>query len=648
MLTSLLLAAWAASRVDEPIRLGDRLCHPRRLIAKFASAGDLKRSIPKGGKVLAWYPQISVAVVETPKGALQASRKWMAERTRAQWVDFDRVALPAYEPNDPMWPDMWHMRAIKADLAWDHSFGSDAVTVAVIDTGVDLTHEDLSANAWVNGGEIPGNGIDDDLNGYIDDIIGYDFAYGDPDPDDVHGHGTACAGLVAAVQDNSLGVTGVAPRAKVMALKAATDAGYFYDSANIAAYLYAADNGANVLSMSYFSDRVSRAEGDAIRYCRQNGVLPVAAAGNSSSVYPYYPAAYDDVLSVAALNTSLRKAGFSNHGYWVDVAAPGTSLWTTTAGGGYTSGFGGTSGACPHVAGLAALLLGAKHGSTAGEVRAAIEDTAIPVNQGSYGVYCNYGIIDAEAAMLSILGPPAPPRPPEVRVVSGLGSQIADFHYDTDAVMTFRLHGRGLDRATTASVRIGGVELPIANRQRDWITAVYLPPITGPLKLFLDGQEAYSLTMPNTFTMAHPLLAASTPEGGAACWGGFAEALLEDSQYVRVTRRDDGRIVLHGVFRQVQFAARMDLLVRRHFTGTSEGTETIQLYDWSSASYPYGNFVTIHSGPVPTGPTTSTFNLTDPIRFMDPERTIYFRILTSDDLSEGAELRLDVARIALK
>ncbi|HQU19938.1 MAG TPA: hypothetical protein PLA92_12905, partial [Fimbriimonadaceae bacterium] len=161
-------------------------------------------------------------------------------------------------------------------------------------------------------------------------------------------------------------------------------------------------------------------------------------------------------------------------------------------------------------------------------------------------------------------------------------------------------------------------------------------------------QEAYSLARTNTYTMAHPLLAASTPEGGAACWGSFAEALNEDSQYVRVTRRDDGRIVLHGVFRQVQFAANMDLWVRRHFTGTSEGTETIQLYDWSSASYPYGNFVTIHSGPVPTEPTTSTFNLTDPIRFMDPERTIYFRILTSDDLSEGAELRLDVARIALK
>ncbi|HQU18857.1 MAG TPA: hypothetical protein PLA92_07415, partial [Fimbriimonadaceae bacterium] len=93
MLTSFLLAALAASRVDEPIRLGDMLCHPRRLIAKFASAGDLKRSIPKGGSVVAWHPQISVAVIESPKGALQATRKWIAERTRAQWVEFDRVAL---------------------------------------------------------------------------------------------------------------------------------------------------------------------------------------------------------------------------------------------------------------------------------------------------------------------------------------------------------------------------------------------------------------------------------------------------------------------------------------------------------------------------------------------------------------------------
>ena len=648
MLAPVLAILASAAPVEQPIRIGDLLCHPRRLLAKYQSLDEAEASLPRRSQIINWIPELNIAVIETAKGTLQQSRAWMLSKTGAVWVEFDRAAQPAYTPNDPMWPDMWHMTAIKADKAWDHSFGSPDVTVAVIDTGVNLAHEDLAANAWINTGETPGNGLDDDGNGYIDDVNGYDFAYNDPNPNDVYGHGTACAGLVAAVQDNLKGVTGVAPRAKIMAIKASIDSGYFYDSATVPAYIYCANNGANVLSMSYFSDRVSQAEADAIKYCVAQGVLPVAAAGNDSTVYPYYPAAYDDTLSVAALNTGLFKASFSNHGLWVDVAAPGVSLRTTTAGGGYTSGFGGTSGACPHVAGLAALLFGADPTATAEEVRAAIEDTATPVNQAPFGVYCNYGIIDCEAAVIAIIGTPAPPRAPEVRAVTGLGVQLMPSLSTVAKRYQISVLGRGFATASTASLTVGGVSLPISQRKRDWINASYKRNAANPLELRLDGALVASLTMPGTSRFAHPLIDASTPGGGASSLGGFAEALNADAASVQVTRRTDGVILMHGTFRKLTRNVDLKLLVRRQFTGTTVGTETIQLYDWSTASYPYGSFVTLSSGPVPQTMTTSVISLQNPGRFLDPEGTAYLRILTSNDLPAGAELHVDQAHLAVR
>lgn len=648
--TDMLAAVFAvaiSTPVDQPIRIGDLLCHPQRLLAKFESRAIAERSLPRSSKMLLWIPEIRVAVIETRANELQSTRRWLQRNTRAQYVEFDRAARPAYDPNDPMWPDMWHMTAIKANLAWDHSFGSDSVTVAVIDTGVNLAHEDLAANAWVNADEIPSNGIDDDNNGYIDDVNGYDFAYNDPSPNDVYGHGTACAGLVAAVQDNGLGVTGVAPRAKIMAIKASIDSGFFYDSATVPAYIYCANNGARVLSMSYFSDRVSSAEGDAITYCVSRGVLPVAAAGNDSTVYPYYPGAYDATLSVAALNGNLNKAGFSNHGLWVDVAAPGTGLRTTSAGGGYTDGFGGTSGACPHVAGLAALLFGANPVATAAQVRAAIEDTAVPVNQSPYGEYCNYGRVDAEAAVLAIMGTPAPQRAPVVRAVTGVGQQLTRTVPPNLRVLFFRVVGRGFQPANTVEVLFGNKSLPVLDRSRDWIAVAFTPPTGSPFQLKLDGVSVASLPNPTGVSIMHPLTGASTPEGGAQAFYNFADSLNADANYVRTTRRNDGSILMHGTFSKVTRNQALQLVLRRQFVGTLVGTETVQLYDWSTNSYPYGDFVTLSSGPVPTSMTTTVYELTNPSRFVDPEGTVYLRILTSDDLPSGAELRVDQAHLAV-
>jgi subtilisin family serine protease len=641
MLSAIL--ALALPKSDAPILMDGMLCHPRRFLLKVEPRALAALPL-QGVAVKSWHPEIHVAVVETPATVSQRLKAKIEALEDVLWVSYDRAARLAYTPNDPQYGDMWHPPAIKADKAWDRSFGSDQIVVAVMDTGVRTDHEDLAANIWVNADEVPGNSIDDDGNGYVDDVNGYDFAYGDAIPNDVHGHGTACAGLVAAVQDNNLGVTGIAPRAKIMALKAALDNGFFYDSANIPAYLYAVANGAKIISGSFFSDRVSPAEGEAIKYCWANGVLPIIAAGNDSTVFSYYPAAYDESVAVAALNTNLSKAGFSNHGSWVDVAAPGVSLRTTTANGGYTSSFAGTSGACPVAAGVAALIWGARPSASAQEVRNALEDTATPVNQAPFGEYVNYGIVNAEAAMNAILDSPAPSKSPLVRLVTGLGEN--GFVRTSDLILPVRIQGRGLGGPETMEVTAGGAPLPIVRRTRDFIETRWRVPLGNPLEVRLDGTLVASIQMPQAARIAYPLAEASTPGSGASVQGGFVEALNEDGVVLKASRRSDNRIVLHCAFGKLRRSMTGSLVLRRKFSGTAVGTETIKLYDWSSASYPYGSFVTLSSGPVPQDMTTSVIPIGAMGRFIDPEGTAYLIIETSNNLPSGTLLELDLMHIA--
>lgn len=635
-----LLASLVMSQsVSSPIELGGMLCHPRRLMVQLesmASAGALGRM---GFKVLRRFPEIGYVAVETPVGALQASRHTIEDLPGVREVDFDRCALPAYTPNDPMWPDQWHMRTIKADLAWDQSLGGSGAIVAVIDTGVEVSHEDLAPNIWVNAGEIPGNSIDDDGNGYIDDINGYDFAYNDADPNDVYGHGTACAGLVAGRGDNSLGVSGVAPKARIMALKASFDDGYFYDSNNVGAYLYAANNGAKVLSMSFFSDRVSNSERLAIDYCWSHGVLPVAASGNSNFIYPYYPGAYENTLSVAATTQSNQKAGFSDFGTWVDVAAPGVSLTTTAKGNAYTGGFAGTSGATPHVAGMAALLFGANPSATNAQVRNAIEDTATLLSQAPYGEFSNYGLIDVQSAMAAILSGPASPKPSKVRYLTPAGNEkTADPH---NVIATSRIYGRGFQKPIPVGVIMNGKSLKIVARSRDWMDVV-VPKTTGNLQVYANGALIQTISIQSASQTIYSGIEASTQ--GATLTGGFMEMLKQDTAYVNCTRRSDEYILVQSVFRKVRPTANMALVIRRRYTGTANGTEKLYLYDWTTASYPYGSFELLSSTTVMGSFTTTTIPLVNPARYVDPEGTMYFQLLT-DTVDSGGEVDVDVLQL---
>ncbi|MCA8925995.1 MAG: S8 family serine peptidase, partial [Planctomycetes bacterium] len=244
------------------------------------------------------------------------------------------------------------METIQAPQAWELETGSAQVVVAVIDTGVDYTHPDLSANMWTNPGEVPGNGVDDDRNGVVDDFYGYDFANGDPDPRDDNVHGTHCAGTVGAVGDNGVGVAGVCWSVRIMALKFLGSDGSGNTSDAIACIHYAIANGADVMSNSWGGGESSRALEEAITAARAAGIVFVAAAGNSGDTRVHYPGAYPAALTVSATDRADALATFSSYGPAVDLAAPGVGIVSCALEHGYAS-LSGTSMATPHVAGLA-------------------------------------------------------------------------------------------------------------------------------------------------------------------------------------------------------------------------------------------------------------------------------------------------------
>ncbi len=260
----------------------------------------------------------------------------------------------------------WGLNQIHAPDAWSAGYTGKGVVVAVIDTGVDYTHPDLSANMWKNGGEIAGNGVDDDHNGYVDDVYGYDFVDQDGTPFDDEGHGTFVAGIIAGLH-NGIGVTGVAPDAQIMAVRVLGRGDTTYEGV-ASGIRYAVDNGADVINLSLIASNqnpnfpsIAAAIGDALSH----GVIVCMASGNEGSPTPDYPAFLAQTIggiAVGAVDSTGSVASFSNgagHGSpWDFMVAPGVGVYSTTSGDAYAT-MNGTSMATPYVSGAAALLLSA-------------------------------------------------------------------------------------------------------------------------------------------------------------------------------------------------------------------------------------------------------------------------------------------------
>jgi len=270
------------------------------------------------------------------------------------YAEPDYLAHIIATPNDPQYADQWGLSQINAPGAWDETTGSSDVVIAVIDSGLDTNHPDLAGRLWTNPGEIAGNGIDDDNNGHLDDMHGWNIVDDDANLSDNTGHGTQVAGVIGAETDNGEGVAGVCWNCRLMVVKVTQSGGVANYSDIAAGVAYAAQKGAEVINLSLGGYAGSTTLRTAIEEATETAVV-VGGAGNDNKSDCFYPAAYDNVLAVSGTTGSDAKVGTSNYGTWVDVSAPGDTIRTTFDGGGYGD-VSGTSMAVPFVSGLAGLL----------------------------------------------------------------------------------------------------------------------------------------------------------------------------------------------------------------------------------------------------------------------------------------------------
>jgi beta propeller repeat protein len=316
--------------------------------------------------------------------------------------------------------DLWGVKKIRADLAWSQATGQ-GVVVAVIDTGLDYNHEDIRNRVWVNPGEDRNhngvvdasdfNGRDDDHNGYVDDLRGWDFHNLDNNPADDHFHGTHVSGTIAAEGNNGLGIVGVAHQARIMPIKFLDDQGFGTSADGAASILYAAENGADVVNMSW-GGPANQVTADAVADAYALGAVLVAAAGNSNTdAAGFSPATHPEVMAVASTDQNDVKSDFSNWGEVIDVAAPGggsfdpldtqqtyVNILSLQLSGGYFR-LRGTSMASPHAAGVAALVLSRQPAASNGLVRAIVEGTAVDLGAPGFDIYSGYGRVDAQLAV---------------------------------------------------------------------------------------------------------------------------------------------------------------------------------------------------------------------------------------------------------
>lgn len=389
---------------DEPYVAG-------RLLVQFAPGTPYedKAAVHErlGAQVIDEIPALDIQILQVPEEATSMVFAYQTETSVnfaepdyvariAGWPDGpilsadDLAALSdglARYPNDPRFPDMWNLAKIRAEAGWDITTGSSDVIIAVVDTGADASHPDLQGKL----------------------LPAYDFVNNDNDPADDQGHGTHVAGTAAAVTNNGIGIAGVSWEAKVMPIKALSANGSGAHSWIANGIVWATDHGADVINMSLGGPYTSATMSQAVDYAWSHGVVIVAAAGNGNTSNPTYPAAYDDVIGVAATTQNDERATFSNYGSYVSVASPGISILSTVRGGGYQA-WSGTSMASPHVAGLAALIEAIHPNWTNAQIREAIESTAVDFGTPGWDAIYGWGRIDIYNALSS--NAPAPVNTP--------------------------------------------------------------------------------------------------------------------------------------------------------------------------------------------------------------------------------------------
>ncbi|RRQ21549.1 S8 family serine peptidase [Thiohalobacter thiocyanaticus] len=317
---------------------------------------------------------IGVAVARVPEHALERVKTALTHNPHIQFVEVDRpLELATTVADDTYYSDAWHLDAVGAPLAWDHSFGN-GMSVAVLDTGINAAHEDLKGKV----------------------LSGWNSADSSGDYSDVNGHGTRVAGVIGALSNNATGVTSVAWNAMILPVRVTNSgdgAAYLSDIAN--GLIWAADQGADIANISYNVSSSSTIN-NAAKYMRDRGGLVVAAAGNSGAEQNYEDSPY--IISVSATNVSDSITSWSSYGAYVDVAAPGAGIYSTSHDGGYAK-VSGTSFSSPLTAGILALMKTANPGLNPGGLESALKASAVDLGEAGYDVFYGHGRVDAAAAV---------------------------------------------------------------------------------------------------------------------------------------------------------------------------------------------------------------------------------------------------------
>ncbi len=385
-----------------------------------------------GAYVKSTIPSQNIVIVKKPVFELTRSAvKSLAENKNVEVAEPNYIYRINKKPNDPLYSQLWGLSNsgqqdsegilgtagvdIDVEKAWELQTGSKNTIIAVIDTGVDFNHPDLIENLWINTAEQNGTeGIDDDGNGVIDDIHGYNAITNSGNSSDDHGHGSHCAGVIASKGNDGIGIVGVNWDAQIMSVKFLDQNGSGTLENAILAIDYATKMGARILSNSWGGGGMSQTLLDAIQRSNDAGTLFVAAAGNdgsSNDLSDTYPANYavDNIISVAAINNVGEKANFSNYGKrMVHLAAPGVNVYSSTVGS-YES-WSGTSMAAPHVSGVAALVLSNEPNLTAHEIKNRLIATVRPMT-ALRGKIKSGGMINANNALTNTMAPPDPNDP---------------------------------------------------------------------------------------------------------------------------------------------------------------------------------------------------------------------------------------------
>jgi len=376
----------------------------RLLVAPRAglSGGQFEQALKSvNGRSKGYIRQLNTHVVELSTGADEAAAmRELRKNRKLKYVELDMAVAPAASVSDPAYGNSWALPKIQAPAAWDSANGS-GVTIAILDTGIDSAHPDLAPNL------VPGWNVYDNNSNTAD----------------VNGHGTWVAGVAAMAANNAKGSAGVAWGAKIMPVRIADANAYAYWSTVAQGIYWAADHGAKVVNVSYNGVSGSATVQSAAQYLRSKGGVVVVAAGNSGGLESI--AASDALLSVAATDQNDARASFSSYGAYVDLAAPGVSVYTTTVGGGYSNAS-GTSFSSPVVAATAALMLSANGKLTPADVDRILKTTSLDLGAAGYDQYYGSGRVNAAAAVLNAKQTvAADTQAPSVSIASPTGGRVS-------------------------------------------------------------------------------------------------------------------------------------------------------------------------------------------------------------------------------